>query len=335
MINQPIQAVAERLDTVSRTNKITPNLATRFLDGNTQEADYQNKFLLSAWGTLTARLDSLLSESIIRSLIGNDFDVQDIISGSAPVTVYFRWSESDLLVLSPLIRLLWTSLIDGLTKTYDEANGENCKPVLLLIDEAGRTAIPHLSDHASTVTGRGISLWIAIQSLSQLIEIYGTHKAKTLRNNCDSQIYYRPNDQDTAEFIERSLGRKSEYARSTHSRPGGEEVSSGQSETGVPLLSASDIKQLEDTDIIGFHRNLPPFRGKRMDWRAFPVLTKRRDIPCPQLPNLPLLKQTPTDTGQEQTDIPSTSWQLSPELTRRGRPFSAANGFARKERGGA
>lgn len=330
MINQPIQFIAERLDSISRLKSITPNLATRFLDGKIEEADYQNKFLLSAWGTLTARLDSLLAESIVRSLADNDFTPEDIMCADRPVTVYFRWTESDFLVLAPLVRLLWTSLIDGLTKTYDSANGENCKPVLLLIDEAGRTAIPHLSDHASTVTGRGISLWIAVQSLSQLIEIYGPHKAKTLRNNCDSQIYYRPNDLDTAKFIEECLGYKSDYARSSSSREGGKDASQGQSETRVPLMPAWDIQRLRDEQVILFHRNLPPFRGKRMNPQHFPLLRQRRKMPPPQLPTLPELEKMPAE-NKEQTTPLSSPWRLSPELTHRnGSSCFKLNGFTRK-----
>ncbi len=89
-----------------------------------------------------------------------------------PVSVYLRWPERDLLALSPLVRLLWGSLIDELITTYDRLEGKHCHPVLLLIDEAGRTAIPSLADHATTVVGRGVSLWIAIQSLSQLEAVF-------------------------------------------------------------------------------------------------------------------------------------------------------------------
>ena len=44
-----------------------------------------------------------------------------------------------------------------------------------------------------------------------------------------------------------------------------------------------------DQDIIGFHRRLPPFHGKRMDWRRFPILRKRHNLPSPTLPQLPML----------------------------------------------
>src|SRR5205823_11698471 len=95
-----------------------------------------------------------------------------------------------------------------------------CKPVLLLVDEAGRTAIPSLADHATTVVGRGVSLWMAIQSLSQLEAVYGKARAQVLRDNMDSQVYYRPTDLATAQYLEHRLGKRSAYARSHTVREG-------------------------------------------------------------------------------------------------------------------
>ena len=55
-------------------------------------------------------------------------------------------------------------------------------------------------------------------------------------------------------------------------------------------MTAQEIKQMEDEDIIITHRNLPPIRAKRMDWRDFPELAARRSLepilvkPIPDLP---------------------------------------------------
>jgi type IV secretory pathway TraG/TraD family ATPase VirD4 len=205
--------------------------------------------------------------------------------------VYLRWPERDLLALSPLVRLIWGSLIDELTATYDDAKGVGCHPVLLLIDEAGRTAIPSLADHATTVVSRGISLWIAIQSLSQLNVVYGTHRATILRDNMESRIFYRPNDQETAEYLERCLGRRSDYAHSQTLREG-EQTSKGRMEQGIPLMTSQEIKQMPDEQVIGYHRQLPPFMAKRMDWRCFPILKERQAMPPPELFPLPELTET-------------------------------------------
>jgi type IV secretion system protein VirD4 len=289
-------------DTAARLNRLNPDIATQFLDVRYDGANFTDRFLLSAWGTLTARMRPLLTETVIRSLSGADFRPKDLLTTDTPITVYLRWPERDLLALSPLVRLLWGSLIDALLTTYDAAQGKECNPVLLLIDEAGRTAIPSLADHATTVVGRGITLWIAVQDLNQLDAVYGRQRAHVLRNNMETQLFYRPNDQETAEYLERCLGRKSDFAHSQTLREG-EETSEGRMEQAIPLLTAQEIKQLRDEDIIGFHRQLPPFRAKRMDWRRFPVLKERQAMQPPTLSVLPELAEilpalTPHSNGQ-------------------------------------
>src|SRR5450759_1454594 len=234
----------------------------------------------------------LLTETVVRCLTHTDFTPEELLCSDRPVSVYIRWKEQDLLALSPLVRLLWGTLINGLTTSYDSKQGEGCQPVLLLIDEAGRTAIPMLADQATTVVGRGISLWIAIQSLSQLETVYGKARAQVLRDNMESQIYYRPADLATADYLERRLGNKSAYAHSTTSRDG-EEASVGLAERPIPLLAAQDIAKLTDREIIGFHRHLPPFRLDRCDWRNHPLLARRRNIPAPELLKLPQLADMP------------------------------------------
>lgn len=280
LLKTGLKNVAERLTTIN------PQLATKFLDVASEDANLEDRFLLSAWGTLTARLEPLLTETVIRSLSGSDFHPSELLFSQKPITIYLRWKEQNLLALSPLVRLLWGSFIEELTTAYDTVHGKNCHPILLLIDEAGRAAIPSLADHATTVAGRGITLWIAIQSLSQLEASYGRARANILRDNMETQLYYRPANLKTAEYLEYCLGKTSAYASSktTHH---GSETSQGQSEQGVPLLTAWDIQRMEDDRILVFHRELPPFQAKRMDWRTSPLLTSRQRMQPPFLSPLP------------------------------------------------
>jgi type IV secretion system protein VirD4 len=300
LIRQGLLTAADRL------NSLSPELATQFLDVDFEEANFSDRFLLSAWGTLSARIRPLLTETVVRCLAGADFSPRELMCSKTLITVYLRWTERDLLALSPLVRLLWGSMMDELITTYDRVSGKNCNPVLLLLDEAGRTAIPSLADHATTVVGRGISLWIAIQSLSQLDAVYGKSRATVLRDNMESQLYYRPSNQETADYLEHCLGRRSDYAHSQTVREGAQ-TSEGKSEQGIPLLTAQAIKQLGDEDIIGFHRRLPPFQGKRMDWRRFPVLVQRHNLPVPKLSALPRVDEGVSATVWEKTKEPGQS----------------------------
>ena len=283
-----------------RLNQVDPLLAAQFLDVSLSEANLSDRFLLSAWGTLKARMKPMLTETVVRTLTGSNFTAEMLMRSDRSVTVYFRWREQDLLALSPLVRLLWGTLINELTTTYDNNQGEGCKPVLLLVDEAGRTAIPSLADHATTVVGRRISFWIALQSLSQLETVYGKARAQTLKDNMEHQLYYPPADLATAKYIEDGLGAHSAYARSTTSKEG-LETSEGLSERPIPLLTAQEIRQLKDAELIGFHRRLPPFRINRMDWRSHRLLRDRRSIPSPKLPKLPQIADIPMKKPQTQT----------------------------------
>src|SRR2546421_2552395 len=192
------------------------------------------------------------------------------------------------------------------------------------VKKTGSTAIPSLSEHATTVNGRGIAMMIAVQSLSQLDALYGKYKADTLHNNMDSQIFYRQASQETAEYLQRCLGNRSGFAHSK-TEHGGEHTSQGQVEQAVALLTAQAIKQLGDTDIIGFHRNLPPFRAHRMDWRRFPLLVKRQRIAPPQLPPLPPLGEGLSEMASVSTE-PRSSWRHDPALLRWGSHLSATYG---------
>jgi type IV secretory pathway TraG/TraD family ATPase VirD4 len=288
LMNLPINQVAAHLQAVS------PELATKFLSGAyNPEKDYdEKKFLTSSWETATSRLYPILSDELLRCFDGSDFTASDLITSPKPITVYLRLPEAELLALAPVVRLVFQTLIHDLQTTYDKRPGrtakeKGCYPVLLLLDEAGRVAIPKLYEYATTVVGRQISLWVAIQSIKQLDAIYGEANAETLLDNMDTQLFYRQR-RATAKYLEEELGRRSAYSRSQTSRDGGYETQ-GMAEQGVFLMTANQIKQMEDSDILVFHHNLPPFRARRMNWLEHPILRQRQAKPPPKLSLLPLL----------------------------------------------
>src|SRR5204863_4569524 len=106
-------------DAAAQLQGISPDLATQFLDVRYGDANFTDRFLLSAWGTLSARMRPLLTETVVRCFAASDVTAGELMCSPQPVTVYLRWPERDLLALSPLVRLLWGSLIDELITTYD------------------------------------------------------------------------------------------------------------------------------------------------------------------------------------------------------------------------
>jgi len=277
---------AKRLHDISVAHNRFPNLATRFLGislADMQRKHFDDRTVMSFWYTLMHRMEPLLTDGVLRSISRSDFTAEDIIAGKKPVSVYLQWPEYSLLSLAPLIRLVWCSLIDGMMRVYDtnkkRGKEANCRKVLLLIDEAGRSAIPMLSEYCSTVVERGMSIWMAIQSLSQLETVYGLQRADTILNNTDTKIFYRPatGNVKAAEQIRVALGDLSRYAESQTLRDG-EETSLGRAERPVPLLSAQEILMLDDDEVIIYHANKAPIRAHRMDIRRFPKLAARMGV---------------------------------------------------------
>jgi hypothetical protein len=64
-------------------------------------------------------------------------------------------------------------------------------------------------------------------------------------------------------------------------------------------MTVQDISELSETDIIGIHRNLKPFRAKRMDWRQFPNLVARTKLPPPALARLAPVPEIPPLTNEQ------------------------------------
>jgi type IV secretion system protein VirD4 len=249
----------------------------------------------------------LLTEQVVRCFNGSDFTGKDIIAGREPVTVYLRIPERQLLAKAPLIRLVLESLTTEMFDTFDDQGGQGCRPVLLILDEAGTVGFPSLPQYAATAAGRGISLWAALQDLSQLEGLYGAHKARTIRNSMSAKVFFRQDDPATAKHISETLGYRSGYSHSETLRDG--EVSSeGRSETAVAVITPREIMELDATDVIFLFANFKPGRGKRMEYWRFPLLEKRCAISPPPVRQLPPVPDIVFPSASDSTTGAPGAW---------------------------
>jgi type IV secretion system protein VirD4 len=288
---------------------ISPALAQEMLDGEYEpERDYrENKYFANSWQGSRARLFPLLTEDVVRCFQGSDFTGRDIIAGKEPVSVYLRIPEEELEAKASLLRLVLESLAKEMFTTFDKRKGQGCRPVLLILDEAGTVGFPSLPHYSSTCAGRNISMWIALQDLSQLDGLYGVHKARTVRNNLGAKVFFRPEDYGTAKSISDTLGFTSGYSHSQTTREG--EVSSeGRSETAVAVLTTRELMELDDRKIIFFVRNLKPGQGERIAYWDVPLLAARRAIAPPPVRELPPLADIVFPTSSSHSGTPG-AWR--------------------------
>jgi len=282
MIDLGLPAVAKRL------HSLDPKIATSFLGAHLEEVHLDtNRTLYGIWSTLQTCLTPFLTETLVRCFTRSDFTPETIMRSDRPVTLYLRWEETELERLAPLIRVFCISLMKGLIACYDKIDGKGCRPVLLCLDEIGRTPIPDLDGYVSTVRSRNIFMQLYAQSFAQLEKNYGEKAAQTISSNMDTHIILRPNDRDTAASIEAWLGRGSQFAESINMRQGNELFSESLSEQGIPVLSARELQEMHDKHAIIFHRNFKPIKAYRLKWWQSSMLKARQGLPPPALPELP------------------------------------------------
>jgi len=266
--------------------EINPLLGRRFLPGGRLEG----RVTLGIWLTLAARLRPLLTDRVLAMLTGNDFSVADL--RTRRTTVYITVPEAQLERLAPILAVVWTSLMVEIIKHADGNMARPLRPLLLMLDEAGRIAIPHLPGYLATLRSRGVTCLVYVQSVSQLRHLYGRDHAHSISNNCALQIYYQQHDEATAQMVSRRLGEVGEFA-SGIAATGGGMGSSGARVTRTsreylrPLLSAQEVMRLPEHTTLVFYRDVPPMWIGRLDWRSHRTLCGLASVPSVVLPPLP------------------------------------------------
>lgn len=244
----------------------------------------KDRFLSSTWSTMTARLQPVLSDGILRMTGGSDFRAADLVE--RPSTLYLIFREGELSYTRKIFQVVMLSLVTGLIRRGDIDPGEERAPLLLALDEAGRTPIPRLDDMVSTIGGRGMSALIYVQDLGQLDAAYGREEAQTIKSNCHTQVYYRPSDHDTASHVSRMCGQMS--VRDVRvSGTFGEQRSYGQRPR--ELITPDEVRQIAHEHVIAFAGRKPPIYAHRLEWFNLYEDAEERvaNAPPPELAELP------------------------------------------------
>jgi type IV secretion system protein VirD4 len=261
----------------------------------------EDRFLNSSWSTITSKMTPLLTEGVLKMTSGFDFSARQLLE--QPTTLYLRFSEAELDSSKHILRLTVLALITAILRYKDKNSDKEMIPVLLGLDEAGRVHIPRLDDLVSTVAGRGVSALVYIQDLSQFEATYGGANAKTIRSNCDTQLFYPPKDLETARYISSSCGAQSRKVRSFSKEPGPFETKRfTYSEAKRELITPDEVRQLGRESVILFVGDKPPIKAKRLTWLKHRWIRKNTQFPPTKV--LPIAFDLPVSTISKKQDQP-------------------------------
>ena len=103
-----------------------------------------------------------------------------------------------------IANLFYSQALQSLCRFADKECPDQCLPIpvrFILDDFACNAKIPDFDKHISVIRSRGIAVSITLQSMTQLIHMYGSSAASTIVNGCDTVLYMGGQDLATANYI--------------------------------------------------------------------------------------------------------------------------------------
>jgi type IV secretion system protein VirD4 len=227
----------------------------------------------------------------------NDFKVVDLMDHDKPVSLYFIVDPNNLLRLRPLIRLLLTRIIAGLTGKMEFFEGrsktKHKHELLLMLDEfASLGKLDMFQSALAFIRGYGIKAYIIIQDIQQLYDSYGQNQSIT--SNCHIRIAYAPTELKTAEMLSKMCGVTTvinEQVSVSGKRFGGtaSQFSSSFHSSSRPLMTPDEVQSLPLTEgdvpgeLLVFVAGHSVIRGRQILYYLDPTFSKRSKIAPPKV----------------------------------------------------
>ena len=160
--------------------------------------------LSTAKTALTLYSDPLVAKNTSAS----DFIIDDLVNHERPVSLYLVVPPSDKIRLRPLIRLIFTMIVNRLTERMAFQGAEQKRAthrLLLLIDEfPSLNRMEVFADALSYMAGYGLKAYLITQDIRQIVDAYGANES--IVSNCHVRIAFAPNQFETAELLSKMTG---------------------------------------------------------------------------------------------------------------------------------
>lgn len=267
----------------TKTHPIIANTAKTML--NKEDKD-RSGVLSTAKSLLSLYLDPIVA----RNSCCSDFQVRDLMTGEKPVSLYYVVGPGDMERMVPLTRLFYALFIRRNAADMEFADGRSAKnytfPLLMILDEAtSLRKMPILQEALGYVAGYGIRMFILVQDISQVEELYGDKQ--TFDSGAETRVSYAPNKIETAEKLARMTGKttvteeKASNSRDVIGIKTGS-VSISTDKVSRDLMTADEFMVLNDSDVVIFVKGKPPIYGRKAFYYENPTLLARAKMKAPE-----------------------------------------------------
>ena len=130
---------------------------------------------------------------------------------------------------------------------WKRSDDPNAKMVWMMIDEFGSIgSLNSISEALARIRSRKVSIWLAVQSLSQLDSVYGNNITRSIVDNTENTLVFSCKDKQTAEMISAWCGQYQETKQSTSKKGNSDfaQQSYTKSKEHRNIMDVSDVMSL-------------------------------------------------------------------------------------------
>lgn len=264
--------------------------------------DERGSVLSTAVSFLSLYRDPIVRHHTRRS----DFKIMDLMNAERPVSLYLVSRDEDKDRMKPLLRLILTQIVRVLLRPEIAfKDGRQLPPhkhrLLLMLDEFpsfGKLEV--FQEAIAFIAGYGIKAYLIMQDIAQLWAAYG--RDETITSNCHVRVAYAPNKIETAEWLSKMSGTKTELKwQITESGKRFGAIADGFSrsaqETSRPLITPDEAMRLrapvkspsgditEPGDMLVFVAGHAPIMGTQSLFFRDPTFSRRSKLEPPKSAN--------------------------------------------------
>lgn len=152
--------------------------------------------------TAVTALQIFSEKIIVDNTCTSDFILTDLRNLDEPMDLFLVVPPSDLQRVGPLFRLIVEMTV---IKSTESLNGYKHRCLLLIDEFPAFGKMDNLVAELGYIAGYGLKTMIIVQGLEQIKERY---KSMELLTNCQTQVFFGPNDQTTRNYLSELLGKK-------------------------------------------------------------------------------------------------------------------------------
>lgn len=261
-INDPLDH--EALHLLERCPSTPPGWAGALRQVLTTPADKtRESIFLTLQLTFEFMADPAIADAVLPSRLQKRFDARTFIDSGG--SLYLLGAHKSHGGMAPLFSALTGYIFEEakrLSQSVECPTGRLDPPLTIVLDEATNICAVPLAQWTSDAGGRGIPLFIAIQSRSQLRERWGEAAAETIWNNANVTVAFGGIKLDRdLQSLSDLCGERDEKVI-TRSRGSGGDSSKSWTVRRVPVMAPSQIRQIGKFEILVLHRNTRPVLAK-------------------------------------------------------------------------